>query len=128
MPVVLVADDHAGVRQLVIHLLSPAYEMLEAENGAEALVILRERAVDVVVIDLDMPILSGHRVCEEMRADARLCGIPIVLLTGSQLEASATTHGVQVVLSKPSGMRRVRAVVDLLLSRSPADPDAPVGR
>ena len=117
MSLVLVADDHAGIRQLIRSLLIPQYEVVEAQNGTEALALLAARTIDVLVVDLDMPGPSGHDVCNWVRADERFLGIGIIMLTGSHLKLALTDFQVDVLLQKPSGIRSVRTAVESLLAR-----------
>ena len=67
-PLILVVDDEAQLRRALKSLLAMrGYEVLLAENGAEALALAAERTVDLVILDLAMPGMSGLDVCRELR-------------------------------------------------------------
>lgn len=85
---VLVVDDEPFIcRSLSFVLKKGAYEVLEARNGEEALASIRANRPDLVFLDVMMPKKSGFEVVEEVRADAELEGIKIILLTAKGQDA-----------------------------------------
>jgi len=79
---ILVVDDEQEGRRLIKSILKQAnYNVLEAANGVEALEIMRNEHLDLVVLDVNMPKMDGYRVCQEVRADKFLRRLPIILLT-----------------------------------------------
>lgn len=80
---ILVVDDALGVRQLVTHLLKPAgFEVLTAEDGPVALAVLKAQpAIALVVLDLNLPGMSGLAVLQQVRSNVQTSHIPVVLLT-----------------------------------------------
>jgi len=81
----VVEDNQAeqmGIRELLGH---DDIEIVNAETGAEALNLLRQKQCDCVVLDLRLPDMSGFDVLERMRADARLADVPVVVFTGREL-------------------------------------------
>ncbi|MGC9400722.1 MAG: substrate-binding domain-containing protein [Anaerolineae bacterium] len=103
---ILVVDDdlstlemHARIVQA--HASSP--RVLKAQDGMEALKILRQTSVDLVLLDLIMPKLDGFGVLEAMRQEQTLRDIPVIVLTGQVLterEMGRLSRGVATVLSK----------------------------
>jgi two-component system cell cycle response regulator len=80
---VLVADDSGLVRSMMRdHLMAAGYEVLEAEDGEEALARIRATVPDVVLLDRDMPRLDGMGVLAAMQADETTAAIPVVFVTG----------------------------------------------
>ena len=82
---VLVVDDETDLRQLTADLLScNGYDVLQAGHGQEAIVQLREHIPDLVVLDLNMPVMDGWQFrAEQLRLpDGHLTAIPVLLLTG----------------------------------------------
>ena len=78
--------------------------MLTAPNGREALRVLGERPVDVLVLDVMMPEMTGLEVCHVLRADARFSDLPVILLTGCddfETRAAGMKLGVSEFLCKP---------------------------
>ena len=84
---ILVADDDEDIRFVLSLLLDEAgYEVETAADGIEALELLRSKDVppELVFVDLMMPRLDGEDFLKAVRADPRLAGIPIVVLSGHQ--------------------------------------------
>jgi CheY-like chemotaxis protein len=100
MPTVLVVDDSADERAALVAVLSERYRTLEAWDGAEALQLIRDHRPDVVVADLLMPQVDGFELIRQLRDDAELAAIPVVLCTGYRLrrDALGKLHGNNTVL------------------------------
>ena len=80
---VLVADDSGLVRSMMRdHLMAAGYDVLEAQDGEEALARIRDTVPDVVLLDRDMPRLDGLSVLDAMQADEATAAIPVVFVTG----------------------------------------------
>ena len=87
---VLLIDDDAGCRRTVRGLLQGiAGQILEARGGAEGLEMMRGERPDLVFLDLRMPDLDGTDVLCAMRDDPALRGIPVVVVTGADLDAES---------------------------------------
>ena len=85
-PDVLVVDDDGDARRVTADVLRGAGAAVrEATDGEAALAAMRKRRPDVAVVDLMMPVLDGFGVLAAMRADARLRGVPVVVLTTKAL-------------------------------------------
>jgi two-component system, OmpR family, alkaline phosphatase synthesis response regulator PhoP len=78
---VLVADDEPSVRRLVSRMLVD-YDVIEAENGREAVDMARIHRPDVIFMDMMMPEVDGLSACCEIKADEGTSDIPVVMLTG----------------------------------------------
>jgi class 3 adenylate cyclase len=80
---VLVVDDfEANRRSVTRNLKLQGHAAAAAENGRQALALLRERPFDLVLLDIMMPEMDGYQVLEQIRADPQLCRIPVVVLSG----------------------------------------------
>lgn len=79
--IMLVADDVAVNRASFKAMFDQEYEVLEAEDGKEALEILERQKVDIVILDVHMPVMSGSDVLGRMKADPDLRDIPVVVKT-----------------------------------------------
>lgn len=80
---ILVIDDEAKVRGHTAELLRlEGYDVTEARNGREGVDKARANPPDLIVCDITMPEMNGHRVLETLRADARMAHVPFVFLTG----------------------------------------------
>lgn len=113
-------DDAPEVRQIYAHLLhASGMEVLTAENGILALDAARRAVPDVIVTDVDMPIMDGLALCRQLRADAATRGVAVVVITG---DAAAQTQaaldaGCDAILEKPCSQARLLATIRLLLER-----------
>ena len=83
--VILVVDDAPAICGVLVDLLAPFYEILTADSGASALEVLRRRRVDLVVLDVAMPGMTGMALLERLRADGD--PTPIILLPASTTRA-----------------------------------------
>jgi len=104
-PIVLVVDDDELASKAVVQLLARrGFTMLTALSGREALKILGERPVDVLVLDVMMPEMTGLEVCRTLRSDGRFTDLPVILLTGCddiETRAAGMKLGVSEFLCKP---------------------------
>jgi len=116
---VFVVDDDAEIRRLLRKLLESAdYAVFEFDSGTSALERLRSDPPDLVLLDLLLPDLSGHKVLEDIRADPATRLLPVVMLTGHatrEEKIRAIREGVSDFLPKPFApeelMPRVRSLV-----------------
>ena len=123
----LIADDHPVNRLLVKQVLQntwPQSEILEAADGAQALQCLRDKTVDLVVMDMVMPVMDGIEATRTLRDGfaAPVCGVPILGLTANvnpvDLDAFRQA-GLSAVMLKPFEPAQLCAKVEqLLLSRA----------
>ncbi|MBR1693302.1 MAG: EAL domain-containing protein, partial [Lachnospiraceae bacterium] len=107
---VLVVDDENVNRQLLGYILSKDYEVLYAENGREALEIIRENSqmLSLVLLDLIMPEMDGFELLEVLRADEELKRIPIIVLTSEEsAEVKSLKLGAADFIKKPYDMPEV---------------------
>ena len=82
MPSILVVDDCRAVASILArHLTSAGHTVTIAENGAEALGRIAERTPDCIVLDLMMPVMTGHELLHTMKTDPATARIPIVLVS-----------------------------------------------
>lgn len=100
MKKVLVVDDDQGVRRLAGYVLTSAgFEVSMARDGREALALINAQPPDVVVLDLNMPIMDGYTLVQEMdRCEARP---PILILSADMPERARRDLGAEAALSKP---------------------------
>jgi len=82
MKTVLVVDDYASVRFYHMSLLRNAgYQTLAASSGTEALALIQQQVVDLVMLDLVMPNMSGQQVVEKIRAMPNRTALPVLVIT-----------------------------------------------
>ena len=103
---ILIADDNAINRQMLINVLGGEYDVLEADNGREALAEMHRhyRLLSAVLLDIVMPEMDGYEVLRCARENALLAQIPIIIVTGSEDEESrvkALSYGANDFILKP---------------------------
>lgn len=104
MTTILVAEDDNDIAAVLRRLFVRAgFEVLAAGDGSAALQVARRQRPDVVLTDLDMPVLDGLGLCRALRADPGLCDVPVVILTGGALPGDPRPReaGACGVLLKP---------------------------
>ncbi len=102
---ILVADDHADNRQTLGRLLSLlGHDVTLAENGRQALTLLRQRPFDLVLLDVVMPEMDGIAALKEIKADPHLHEVPVIMVSGLDEVASVVRcieEGAEDYLTKP---------------------------
>src|ERR1700722_13614171 len=120
MKKILVADDKASSRELVRTVLEHCgYEVVEAADGAEALVEARATQPDLILLDLQMPALDGFGVIEKLRSESCFAVTPIVALTASAMHGDrerAIAARFSGYISKPIRLTNLRSEVERLLN------------
>ncbi|QBD81922.1 response regulator [Ktedonosporobacter rubrisoli] len=118
---ILVVENEASNRILIERVLSTrGYRCLSASNGREALNILDQEQVDLILTDLSMPVLDGYRATQLIRARPGLANVPIVAVTAFALNdegEAAKQIGCTEYLTKPFKPRQLLEVVERLLQR-----------
>jgi diguanylate cyclase (GGDEF)-like protein len=116
---ILVADDSMVVRAVVRRQLeTDGHTVVEAVNGAEAIDACREYRPDVILLDVEMPVLDGHATLARLKADPELKDIPVVFLTGRVDTADVVTGlhlGAHDYLRKPFEANELMARVSAAL-------------
>ncbi len=124
---VLIADDDADLLELIAFTLTQAgYLVIRAADGPAALRRFGEETPDLVVLDINMPGLSGFQVCEGIRASSR---VPVMMLTVRGEEEDlvrALGMGADDYLTKPFSPRTLLARIKALLRRAGMETSAPL--
>jgi len=119
---ILIAEDSSIVRRLVAgRLTADGYDVIEAADGEEALMLAQREHPDLVVLDKIMPKYDGFEVLRALRDDAHTRAIPIVMLTERTNEADVLdglSLGVEEYMPKPFSPRELSARVQRVLARA----------
>ncbi|MDP1822220.1 MAG: response regulator [Archangium sp.] len=123
----ILADDDAVQRRLAAFLLEAAgFDVIVARDGEEALAQARRNPPAVVVSDVLMPRLDGFSLCTEMRRDARLAQVPLLLLTNSYVEAAdralALKVGAWALVHRTPDLKDALALLAAALDGAPRPP------
>ena len=108
---ILVVEDHADNRQIIRDMLAPTdYEITEAENGEEALAAIAKQRPDLILMDIQLPIIDGYAAARRIKADPALRTIPIIAVTSYALngeERIARAAGCDDYVPKPFSPRQL---------------------
>ena len=103
-PVIMVVDDLQVVGGVVKSLLEDIYEIKVFTAGSEAIKYLADHPVDLILLDYEMPEMTGYDVLMAIRADKRYAKTPVVFLTAitnERLQAEMLEHGASDYICKP---------------------------
>jgi CheY-like chemotaxis protein len=120
--VLLAEDDEFSRDMLVRRLKRQGYEMIAAADGREALRAVREHHPDLILMDLDMPVMDGHTATRILKSDPRSFKIPIIVLTACASPedvAKAVAAGCYAYETKPIVLSRLVKRIEEAL-RAPA--------
>ena len=112
---ILVVEDHEDNRQILRDLLTNAgYQIIEAENGEDGVATAAAHRPDLVLMDIQLPILDGYEASRRIKADPALRAIPIIAITSYALsgdEEKARSAGCDAYITKPFSPRALLAKV-----------------
>jgi CheY-like chemotaxis protein len=119
----LIVDDEEGVRALVrMTLDSGSYQILEAEEGRQALEVARAEHPDLILLDVMLPDLSGFAICRELKNDPLMASTTIVMLTAKAQQSDlgeADAAGADGYFTKPFSpialMQKVESILGAAL-------------
>jgi two-component system, chemotaxis family, chemotaxis protein CheY len=116
---ILAVDDSPSVRQMVkLTLTGAGYEIVEAGDGAEGLSKARATTLDMVVTDLNMPVMNGLGLIRELRKLPAYRGVPILFLTTEsdpEMKQQAKAAGATGWITKPFQQDQLVAIVKKVL-------------
>ena len=112
---ILVVEDQEDNRQIVRDLLTASdYEMTEAENGEEALAAVAKDRPDLILMDIQLPVMDGYEATRRIKADPSLNSIPIIAVTSYALSGDkekARAAGCNDFVPKPYSPRQLLAKI-----------------
>jgi len=111
MKKILVVDDEKEIRELIKEGLEKnKYTALTASSGQEALALCKIHKPDLVLLDIAMPLMDGYQVCAALKQDVQTQTIPVIFLTGKDLDPHGILErsqdlGASGYVNKPSTLR-----------------------
>jgi len=137
-PSMLVVEDDADMRQFIASNFESSYQIYTAENGVEALNVLAQHQVTLIVSDWMMPEMDGAELCRKIRQNTETSHIPFIMLTAktdNDSKAESMECGADAYIEKPFSMKYleacIRNLIDmrrLLQSKYSHSPLEPIGK
>jgi two-component system cell cycle response regulator DivK len=113
--IILVVEDQEDNRRILRDLLTSAgYDILEATNGGDALTAAASHRPDLILMDIQLPVVDGYEATRRIKADPVLGAIPVIVITSYALsgdEAKARAAGCDDYVTKPYSPREVLSKV-----------------
>ena len=120
---ILVIEDQEDNRAILRDLLSSAgFSVLEAVNGAEGVMKARSELPDLILMDIQMPVIDGYEATRRIKADAATASIPIIAVTSYALsgdEVRAREAGCNGYVAKPFSPRQLLGQIRGFLDKGP---------
>jgi CheY-like chemotaxis protein len=121
MKKILVAEDNPASSELIIEVLSGrGYEIIEAGDGEQALQKIEETEPDLVLLDIQLPILDGFAVLSQLRQNPRFANLCVVAVTANVMKEDrekGLKAGFDAYIGKPIDAAALRLQVDQLLKK-----------
>ncbi len=118
---ILVVEDQPDSRQIIRDMLvGTDYEITEAENGEAALAAIAKQRPDLILMDIQLPIMDGYTATNQIKADPALQSIPIIAVTSYALageEKKARAAGCDDYVTKPFSARQLLAKIRQYMPR-----------
>ncbi|MEO7912244.1 MAG: response regulator [Roseiflexaceae bacterium] len=115
----MVADDETDIRNILRRLLlSEGFCVSEAGNGIEALAVAEHCEIDLMVLDITMPRMTGTEAVRELRAKARYATTPIMLMTGHAPAGIASQLGDIMLFPKPLDLKYMLSAIKQAVQRT----------
>jgi len=117
---ILVVEDGADLRAVVVAMLTQVcgYETIEAANGREAVAKSVSEKPDLILMDVNLPDISGIDAARAMKSNPRTAHIPIIAQTGwssSRWKAAALAVGIVAYLQKPASLEMIISTIEKFL-------------
>ena len=121
-PLLLLADDNEEILEFLEHELNQKYTVLKAFNGQEALDLLKEHVVQLLISDVVMPVMDGFELCKIIKTDLEYSHIPVILLTAKntlQSKIEGLELGADAYVEKPFSPEYLQVqIANLLTNRN----------
>jgi len=100
-PLAVIIEDDIEIGRIFALTLQSEFEIESFTDGAEALARLQQVIPTIIVLDLNMPAMSGMEILNKVRADERLASTSVILATADAVSAAALRDSADIVLIKP---------------------------
>jgi two-component system cell cycle response regulator DivK len=118
---ILVVEDQEDNRQILRDLLASAgFQMIEAHDGEQALIMARSQRPDLILMDIQLPLIDGYEATRSLKRDPELKRIPVIAVTSYALsgdEERAREAGCDAYVAKPFSTRNLLATIERFLEQ-----------
>jgi len=114
----MIVDDNEAILEFMCDALEPNYHIFCAGNGLEALDLLQDKPIDLIISDVRMPKMDGFQLCQHIKSSAEFAPIPIILLTAMtalQAKINGLEYGADAYLEKPFSLKFLEVQISNLL-------------
>ena len=120
---ILIVEDHKTMREAMRLVLEPDFEILETADGKTAVEMVRADPPDIVLLDLNLPGVSGADVLQTLKDDPATAGVPVIIITatGEEERGRVTEMGAAGYFTKPFSPLALLRTVERVLG----EPEAP---
>lgn len=117
----LIVEDNKEMLSFIVNILMPYYKILTAENGKQAIEVLKGNTINLIISDIMMPEMDGFELCGWVKTTFDYSHIPVILLTAKtalSAKIEGTKHGAEAYIEKPFSIEYLKAeIINLLKSR-----------
>jgi DNA-binding response OmpR family regulator len=128
-PRILVIEDHSDTRRFLESMLSREFDVLTSENAIIGIDLARNQHPDLILLDIMLPILSGHDACSLLKGDEKTRSIPVIFLSAKGTVNDITTgldKGADDYIPKPFDIKEVLARIHARLRKRGESPFLPL--
>lgn len=115
---VLIVEDNDELRNFIVDNLGDKYQVLEAGNGIEALAMIEDSNIDIIVSDIMMPEMDGLELCRAVKSNENYSHLPMILLsakTDVETKVDGLNIGADAYLEKPFSIEQLRAQIGSII-------------
>ncbi|MFN8153226.1 MAG: response regulator transcription factor [Bacteroidia bacterium] len=121
---ILVVDDELSIRMLLENFLSDEYDVITKDNGYEAMTWFQEgNTADLILVDIDMPMVNGYELTENIRKQAGMEKVPVIMLSSKQKSSDRIKSfnvGADDYLQKPFNPEELMVRIQVIFRRMTA--------
>ncbi|MFD2286217.1 response regulator [Pedobacter petrophilus] len=118
-PVILLVEDNVEIREFITAKICKKFQVLEVGNGADALDLIQQRSIHLIVSDVMMPIMDGYTLCNSVKNNLEYAHIPVILLTAKstlQSKIEGLESGADAYIEKPFSPDHLLTQIQSLLA------------
>ncbi len=120
LPLILIAEDNeTNINTIDDYLIAKGYRLIIARNGMEAIAMTKAHHPDIILMDIQMPVMDGLEAIQQIRLDPKLINVPIIALTALAMTGDrdrCLAAGANEYLSKPIKLKELVATIQKMLN------------